>query len=586
MNTQSILSDQVKSRLLPYQLNHASNLCATLLTKGRALDLSQTGTGKSYVSAGICASLNLRPLIICPKSLITMWPRVLSDFGVEAYGVANYEMIQNGKYLVNGKQVECPFVKEVNVPRSNKDVITNEYKSKKNSADQFVSFQWANIPDDMLLIFDEAHRCKNPRTYNSMILHTAAETQIKILLLSATLADKPENFILPAFVLGLAKTCQGAKHWLSKLIHEYDSIMAGVHDKLFPDYASRMKVRDADVQSLFPKNNIMANCYEMDNADEIEEQYELIEKELAKLRDKESKSNSVLSQLLYARMKIEQLKVPTFVRLAKQELENGKSVALFVNFNETMNTLMSELGTTCVIKGSQTNKQRDQSIDRFNQDLDRVIICNIQSGGVGISLHDTLGKHARVSIISPTWSAQDILQVLGRVYRANAKTPVEQNIIFCKGTIEEQICKNMSRKITNIAQLNDGDLLSHKIEGLEQMEHDTKGLSSRIKTTEQDDVVDNVELDDLTEKLATVAIKKKKPKSEMVEKKTKEEVEVKPKSKKPKKTILLEDEPKKKNETKQDTPKKTKKITSLEEKRKKLLAELAATESQIQTLSV
>ena len=70
----SILTEQAKSKLLPYQVKHAETLCSILLTKCRALDLSQTGTGKSYVSAAICASLNLRPLIISPKSLITMWP--------------------------------------------------------------------------------------------------------------------------------------------------------------------------------------------------------------------------------------------------------------------------------------------------------------------------------------------------------------------------------------------------------------------------------------------------------------------------------------------------------------------------------
>jgi superfamily II DNA or RNA helicase len=587
MQNNYTLNDQVKSKLLPYQVKHASTLCSILLSKGRALDLSQTGTGKSYVSAGVCAELGLRPLIISPKSLITLWPRVLHEYGVEPYGVANYEMIQNGKYFVNGKQMECPYVKEIGIPRSQKDTIVNEYKSKKNNSDQFVSFKWVNIPDDMILIFDEAHRCKNSRTYNSMLLHTAAETQVKILLLSATLADKPENFILPAFVLGLANTCQGAKHWLSSLRHEHESIMAGVHAKIYPEFASRMKVRDADVKSLFPDNKIMANCYEMENAQEIEAQYKLIELEMIKLRDKESRANNVLSRILYARMRIEQLKVPTFVKIAKQELNKGKSVALFVNFNESMATLMSELNTTCVIKGSQTNKQRDESIERFNTDAERVIICNIQSGGVGISLHDTRGQHARVSIISPTWSAQDILQVLGRVYRANAKTPVEQKIIFCKGTIEEQICSNMSRKITNIAQLNDGDLLSHKIEGLEQPEHDTSSLSKPRKINIEEEVVD---VDQLADQMASTSITKKKTKSK---KETKATIVAPVPAQVPPPVAPISDTEQKKKKTTKKTEKKTKKtlvedgLSSsdkkkiLAEKKKKLLAELRETESQL-----
>ena len=54
----------------------------------------------------------------------------------------------------------------------------------------------------------------------------------------------------------------------------------------------------------------------------------------------------------------------------------------------------------------------------------------IQAGGVGVSLHDLHGGHPRMSIISPTWSGQDLKQVLGRIHRAGSKTPAIQKIVF------------------------------------------------------------------------------------------------------------------------------------------------------------
>jgi SNF2 family DNA or RNA helicase len=171
-------------------------------------------------------------------------------------------------------------------------------------------------------------------------------------------------------------------------------------------------------------------------------------------------------------MRIEQLKIPTFIKLAKESLDNGNSVAIFVNFTDTLKTIQKELDAKSVIFGQQSVEERDRSVRLFNEDKERIIICNIRSGGVGISLHDTRGDYPRVSVISPSWSAQDILQSLGRIHRANGKTPVVQKIVFCKGTIEEDICKNMSKKIENIAQLNDGDLLSHQIEGLTDVTED------------------------------------------------------------------------------------------------------------------
>jgi hypothetical protein len=71
-----------------------------------------------------------------------------------------------------------------------------------------------------------------------------------------------------------------------------------------------------------------------------------------------------------------------------------------------------------------------------------------------------------VSIISPSWSAQNIIQALGRVHRANGRTPVRQRIVYCEGTVENRICHNLMEKIAHIGELNDGDLLSYQIPGL------------------------------------------------------------------------------------------------------------------------
>jgi superfamily II DNA or RNA helicase len=166
-----------------------------------------------------------------------------------------------------------------------------------------------------------------------------------------------------------------------------------------------------------------------------------------------AKRNSVQT----LRQEIELLKVDTIAELTLKYLTQDKSVVIFVNFTKTIELLSSKLNTQCIIWGSQTIKERTKSIDDFCSDKSRIIICNIQSGSAGISLHDTHGKFARVSIISPTWSAQDLIQVLGRVHRAMGKTDCLQQLIFCKGTIEESVGNIIRQKITNIRSFNDGN---------------------------------------------------------------------------------------------------------------------------------
>jgi superfamily II DNA or RNA helicase len=164
-----------------------------------------------------------------------------------------------------------------------------------------------------------------------------------------------------------------------------------------------------------------------------------------------------LGNIQKIRQKIENFKIDTIVKLTFNYLKEGKNVAIFVNFTNTINELSKKLGTKCIIYGNQTVAERSKNIEDFCSDKSRIIICNIQSGGSGISLHDTIGNYPRVSLISPTWSAQDLLQVLGRIHRATGKTDVVQNIIFCKNTIEENIGNVIKSKINNIRVLNDGN---------------------------------------------------------------------------------------------------------------------------------
>lgn len=482
------IPENIKQKLLPYQVTHTESIIHSLKTYNRSLDSSDTGTGKTYTSIAACVTLGLKPLIICPKSVLSSWRNVLTFFDADWYGVTNYESMQNCKmFTKNSKneKVSCPYIKRVEVTSSEKEKDkmpdTNNInipkknkitKKKKEVGDKNIpgepeigyTYLWQNLPNDIIVIFDETHRCKNPRTLNSVLLYTLAKNTTKILMLSATVSDKPENFALCGFVLGLYKNIREANNWMQTIGKGYDNIMNGLNHVLYPEYAARMRIRN--LGKLFPDNQIVAEIYDMDCAEEIEKEYKLIEVEVERLKNAEENSGCALARILYARMRIEALKIPTFIEQAKKFLEEGNAVAIFVNFTQSLKTIADELKTTCTIHGQQTLEERNKAIGDFNSDKSHVIVCNIRSGGCGISLQDTLGDFPRVSIISPSWSAQDIIQVLGRIHRANGKTAVRQRIVFCKGTIEETIAKNMKEKIKNIAFLNDGDLLSYNVEGL------------------------------------------------------------------------------------------------------------------------
>lgn len=466
---QDDLSKKVTKKCLDYQKVHIVNLIRSLARHKRALDASDTGTGKTYASLFVCIEMKLIPFIVCPKTVIASWRKVLHELDIKQYFIINYESLQNLKWYRGKSDIatKCRYLSIIEREDMGKAIsaepdIAPEFPTKLKPTK--TRYLWQNIPNDMILIFDEAHKCKNRSSNNSELLYSAAKTNAYILMLSATIAEKPKAFVTAGYVLGLYREIKKGSEWINHCggINNPKPMMA-VHKIIFNDYASRMKKSDAG--NNFKRNVIEAVCFEMKEAEEIQKLYDLIEKAVKSLRQKEMHSEA-LAQLTYARMRIEMLKVPEAVNLIKKLIDKGYSIAVFTNYTDTINKLSIELKTKCIIYGEQTIDERDQHVDDFNNDKQRIILCNIRSGGVGISLHDLNGKFPRVAIIFPSYSAQDTLQSLGRIHRAGGKTDCLQYILYCKDTIEESMCENIREKIINISCLNNGDKFGYVIKNL------------------------------------------------------------------------------------------------------------------------
>jgi hypothetical protein len=94
----------------------------------------------------------------------------------------------------------------------------------------------------------------------------------------------------------------------------------------------------------------------------------------------------------------------------------------------------------------------------FQGDQVPLIVLNCEAGGTSISLHDVRGKRQRHSIISPNWSAITLKQVLGRIHRSGGKSVAMQRIVLVDGTVEGEIANKLTKKLKNIAAVNDASL--------------------------------------------------------------------------------------------------------------------------------
>jgi hypothetical protein len=183
-------------------------------------------------------------------------------------------------------------------------------------------------------------------------------------------------------------------------------------------------------------------------------------KELAK-RQKLNKQNQLVVELRY-RQQIELTKVPLFIDMIEEAKEEGFSVAVFVNFTDTIIALAQRLNISCIFDGQVGDVIREENKRRFQLNEEQVILVNVQSGGGGLSLHDLHGGHPRMSLISPSYSAVNMRQAIGRIWRDDAKTKAVQKLVCVAHTVEETVYHNVIKKLNNLDLLNDGDLAYSK----------------------------------------------------------------------------------------------------------------------------
>ena len=177
---------------------------------------------------------------------------------------------------------------------------------------------------------------------------------------------------------------------------------------------------------------------------------------------RETDEDSALTIQLRARQEVELLKVPIFEELTTDAHASSSSVVIFVNFRDTAQALINRLSSLDenigFIGGHQNEFERQLEVNKFQSNDSRILICMTQAGGTGLSLHDETGDFPRISLISPSFSAIDLRQALGRVHRATGKSPSIQKIVFANDTVEMRVCKAVREKLNNIDLINDDEM--------------------------------------------------------------------------------------------------------------------------------
>lgn len=428
----------------PQQAAHIEALANILLRHRAAIDSSKTGTGKTLCAAEVAKRLGLSVFVIAPKSTTVNWSRVLKEQGAELTGVVNYEKLRKGTTLF-GKWVKGSFT--------------------------------FTLPPGTMIVFDEVHACKGHYTQNAKML--IAAKPFVTLMLSATACENPVEMRAIGYLLGLhylkdfygwalrfgaTTNPWGALEFVKRV--GSDGHLDRLSRLIYPEHGS-MLTRE-DLAEFFPDGQIIYDPISFGNADEIKKLLDECADELQSIVDKEIEERVTLKgnpaeavvKLTRARQKVELLKMPEICSMVHERLEEGKSVVVFLNYNQSVRYLCDKLESADVVAGKIWGEEartakRQEVIDAFQRDEVRVLVCNIAAGGTGVNLHHTdTSTRPREALISPCYNAKIMDQVFGRIDRAGARSSPINRVLVAAGSIEEKVLEAVQIKIDNMQRLH------------------------------------------------------------------------------------------------------------------------------------
>jgi hypothetical protein len=332
-----------------------------------------------------------------------------------------------------------------------------------------------NLPDGAIVVLDEAHKqCSGPESKSGELMARLKGYPVKVILVSATMAASPLQMRHSGYLLDLHKWNNASWHkWIrdngcwydsddhywrtlkgSKAVAKMAEINKSISDRL-------LYLKLAEIPG-FPETVIRCKLYDLDKRDteEINDSYADMSERM------KTKGASKLAEVNKARERTEMLKTGLLAELTADSVADGNSVVVFLNYREPLFRLKSLLndagvGNISTIYGGQdtgdSTKNRDRDIAMFQDNTNHVCLAMSQAGSVAVSLHDVRKERPRISYITPSYSAPDVRQCLGRISRMGG-TPTVQTFVLAAGTAEERVYRSITAKLKNIDALNDGDL--------------------------------------------------------------------------------------------------------------------------------
>jgi SWI/SNF-related matrix-associated actin-dependent regulator 1 of chromatin subfamily A len=439
----------VRRPLYPYQ-GYGVAYC---LAHKRVIIGDQPGLGKTSQAAAVLLAgrvmetSTLPALIVCPATIKRKWQRELMEVAGLRGMILNDKFKHKWPYLLQSGQVDAVICNFESLQKFFVQAVTTppdaEFRLKDIQFSPFISLF-------KTIIIDESHKCKDGATQRAKFCMGIAKGKEWILALTGTpLVNKPFDLIAQLHMIDRlqdfggysyfkARYCDGGKGAtnLEELNYKLTSTCFYRREKKsvlkdLPDKTRQVVLCDIDTRIEYDKAR-----------DQFVEYLKLFkgcsDPEIRKkLRGKFMVQLGVLREIA-ARGKILAVK-----EWAENLLESDEKVVIFCNLTDIIQRLKRLFPGALEISGKVATDVRDKYVALFQtSDRHKVIICNLQAGGVGIDLFAS----SNVGFIEFPWTYADCEQCEDRLHRNGQKDAVLAAYFLGENTVDQFVYDKIQEK--------------------------------------------------------------------------------------------------------------------------------------------
>lgn len=429
--------DTLSGTLMPYQkagVAYASSV-------GRCLIADQMGLGKTVEAI---ATLELRDafpaVIVCPASLKENWRREINKW-----------LPHRTVNIVSGK---------TDIVNADVNVVNYDILYKFVEAIQHLGVNG--------LVLDESHYVKtasSKRTKAAKDIANKVPKSGSVLLLSGTpVTNRPSELVSQLEIMGMLSRFGGKWAFLKRYAGAHHngfgwdtsgaSNLTELNTKLRQNCYIR-RTKDEVLKELPDKSR---NIVHLEPSGKGQKDYERAEDDLVLFlrqngyKAKDSSEHLARTQVLkrlaaWCKMDAVEEWIDSFLESCDRKL------VVFAHNVDVVDHLAEKYGNLR-ISGRDSLEERQAAVDAFQSDPDaRVIVLNLQAGGVGITL--TAGSD--VVFVQMGWTPGEHDQAEDRCHRIGQKNNVQAWYLLASGTIDEDIYDLVNAKRTIVDAVTEGD---------------------------------------------------------------------------------------------------------------------------------